>query len=95
MKKVKIETLIDWWLEKYHNTNLKKVKKLHPEWDKDPETHSREFYDTYKVTQAQHDEWEAWALNYTKKVTKLSMKAIKQSWWSIYLNSSPSIITNE
>ena len=24
--------LINWWLEKYHNTNLEKVKEEHPDW---------------------------------------------------------------
>jgi len=92
MKKlVNIEDLINWWLEKYHNTNLEKVKKEHPEWEKNPEQHTRDFYTTYMVTQKQHDEWEAWAKNYTKKVTGVSKPIVDRGWWKIYLNASPKI----
>ena len=28
------EEIINWWLEKYHNTTLAKVKEEHPEWSK-------------------------------------------------------------
>jgi len=91
MKKVKTEDLINWWLNKYHNTNLDQVKENHPEWLKNPEEHTRDFYEAYKVTQEQHDEWEKWAKDYTKKVTGIKGKLFNRSWGFVYLNSSPSI----
>lgn len=120
MKKVNDSDLINWWLEKYHNTNLDKIKETHPEWknaedafvlmqenlkDFSPEQQmeisdnmhkaSREFYETYAVTDAQHDEWNAWAKEYVRKVTKMSKKYIDRAWWSVYLNCSPQIINEK
>jgi hypothetical protein len=93
MKKlVNDEDLINWWLKKYHNTNLEQVKKDHPEWLEKPAEHTRDFYAAYMVTQEQHDEWEKWAKEYTKKVTGLSKAFIDRSWWTVYLNISPQII---
>lgn len=95
MKKLDIDDLVNWWLDKYHNTNLEKVKKENPKWAENPEKYTRDFYSKYKVTQEQHDEWEEWAKGYAKKVTKLSKRAIDRSWWSVYLNASPSIINEK
>ena len=50
------------------------------------------FYLKYAVTQEQYDEWEKWAKEYTKKVTKISKNLLERSWWSICLNTSPQII---
>lgn len=91
-KLVNNEDLINWWLKKYHHTSLKQIKKEHPEWEKDPEAHSREFYSSYMVTEEQHNEWEEWAKEYVKKVTGLPKTLIKHGWWSVYLNTAPQII---
>lgn len=88
MKKVKSEDLVNWWLEKFHNTNIEKVTKEHPDWDG---SDSREFFKTYSVTEEQHDEWEAWAKEHVRKITKLPKKAIDRSFWSISLNTAPSV----
>lgn len=95
MKKVNPVNLINWWLNKYHNTNLDQVNLDNPSWLINPEEHTREFYNKYRVTQKEHDEWEVWAKSYTKKITKLSKKMIDQSWWSIYLNTSPFVIKKQ
>ena len=94
-KQLKDVDLINWWLKKYHNTNIEQVKKEHPEWLKDPEKHTRDFYSSYMVTEEQHDEWEKWAKEYTKKVTGLSKRIIDRSWWQVYLNTSPQVINNK
>ena len=116
MKQVKDSDLINWWLEKFHNTNLEQVKKDHFQWaiaekeyegmknysdqysDEQRATISgklseatREFYKEYAVTQEQHDEWNKWAQEYTRKITKLPKKLIERGWWSVYLNCSPNI----
>ena len=31
-KQISEEDLINWWLEKYHNTNLERVMEEHPDW---------------------------------------------------------------
>lgn len=94
-KIVKDEDLINWWLTKYHNTNLQKIKEKHPEWEKDPHKYSIEFYETYMVTEEQHDEWEEWAKEYVRKITHLPKALIDRGWWSIYLNVSPQIMKTE
>ena len=91
-KLVEQEDLINWWLEKYHNTNLKQVEKDHPEWMDNPKAHTREFYSTHPVTQEQHDEWEKWAKEYTKKVTGVKGKLFDRGWCWVYLDCSPQII---
>ncbi len=91
MKQVKQEDLVNWWLEKYHNTNLTKVIEDNPEWKDNPSDHSRDFHLKYAVTKEQHDEWEVWAKEYTRKVTKCSKKFLEHQWPWISLDASPSI----
>ena len=88
-KQLNADDIVNWWLEKYHKTNLDKVKELHPEWmDGD---HSREFYDTYAVTQAQHDEWYDWVIRTLAKHRRISLKAAKRWFIWPYLNLSPTV----
>ena len=89
MKKIDLNILVDWWLEKYHNTNTKKVLEEHPEWNDGK--HSREFYLTYQVTQEQHDEWLKWAREYTKKITKVNKTFFEKGWVWVYLDTAPQI----
>ena len=95
MNKVNQTDLINWWLEKFHNTNLDKVVEDNPEWKDNPSGHTREFYKKYAVTTSQYLEWQTWAKEYTRKVTKFSKKAVDSSWWAIELNCAPSIIEDE
>lgn len=92
MKKVNADDLINWWLEKYHNTNLEKIQEENPEWKENPREHTRDFYLKYAVTQEQHDEWEKWAKEYTKKVTKASKSLFEKGWGFVYLDTAPQII---
>ena len=91
MKKVNSEDLINWWLGKYHNTSLGEILEETPEWKENPDKHTRDFYDKYRVTQEQHDEWLEWAKDYTKKVTKIKGKMFDRSWGFVYLQCAPSI----
>lgn len=90
-RKVDTKNLLNWWLEKYHNTNYDKVLEDNPEWLIKPEEHTREFYDKYQVTQEQHDEWEKWAKEYTKKVTGIKGKMFDRSWGFVYLDTAPNV----
>ena len=93
--------LINWWLDKYHGTNLDQVVIDNPEWDEKKYSKegwgelrglfSRQFYDKYQVTQEQHDEWNEWAIKAIAKNTGMSLKYVKQSWGFTYLNVSPKI----
>jgi hypothetical protein len=53
---------------------------------------SREFYETYAVTQEQHDEWEKEAKMLLRKKYKIPKWTVDRGWWSVYLNCSPSVI---
>lgn len=86
---------IDWWLKKYHNTTLKDVEDTHPEWLKDPQKHTRDFYEAYAVTQEQHDEWHEWFLSEVMKRFKYSKKLARRRTAFDYLNVSPSIKQNQ
>ena len=86
--------VIDWWLEKYHNTNLMQVLIDHPEWN-DGLDHSSDFYQTYAVTQQQHDEWYNWFISEVAKRYKISKKLAKRRTAFSYLNTSPNININK
>ena len=95
MKKKKLteDDLVNWWLGKYHNTNLADVFKLHPDWTRDnPEYDSRIFYSAYPVTQEQHDEWRKWALEAFKKHFRLGKKAAERGFCFTYLNTAPMVV---
>lgn len=95
MKKRLTDTdIINWWLEKFHNTNIAKLLKEHPDWEKDPQAHTKEFYDMHKVTQEQHDEWREWAITALAKERRLSKRYIKMGFWVLDLNAAPSIDDN-
>ena len=94
-KQVQQDELVNWWLEKYHNTDLTKILEDNPEWKENPLDHTRDFYNKYAVTQNQHDEWVVWAKGYVKKVTKCSNNFLEAQWPWIYLNTSPTIKSNE
>jgi len=91
-KKVNIDDLVNWWLEKYHGTNIEKILEENPKWKENPSEHTREFYEKYAVTQEQHDEWLQWAKEYTKKVTKVRGELFNRSWGFVYLDCAPQVI---
>lgn len=88
-KELNGDDLVNWWLEKYHNTNLKEVKELHPEWLDGK--HSRDFYQTYPVTQEQHDKWYEWAIQTIMKHYKWSKKKARKEFVFPYWNCSPTV----
>ena len=90
MKEVDATELVDKWLTDYHNTTLKEVKEKHG-WEDGNDEHTREFYQTYPVTQEQHDEWKEWMEKRVAKVTGLGIRYTRKHSWGIYLNTSPSI----
>ena len=92
MSKINTTKLINWWLDKYHNTTLDEVKKDHPEWDENPENFTWDFYNTYKITQEQYDEWEIWAKDYIIKTMKIPKSNLKLYWDWICLDVAPSVI---
>ena len=85
------EDVINWWLEKYHNTNLTEILKTHPEWEDNPREHTAEFYRAYAVSQEQHDEWHKWMIDAIAKEHGMSKKFVKRHSWAVYLNCSPSV----
>lgn len=88
-KKLTADDIVNWWLEKYHNTNMDKILEEHPEWaDGD---HHREFYAAYQVTQAQHDEWYEWFIGVIQKEFKVSKKYAKSHSWVTSLNTAPRV----
>lgn len=88
-KQLTEEMLINWWLEKYHNITLEDVKKLHPDWN---EKNSQYFYDTYPVTEEQHDEWRKWAFNEFWKWQGMGKRYAEKSFTWVYLNCAPKIV---
>ena len=94
-KQVKQEDLINWWLEKYHNTNLDKILDENPKWKENPEKYSLDFFNEYQVTQDQHDEWLEWAKAFTKAVTGIKGRMFDRSWGWVYLDTSPKIKEDE
>jgi hypothetical protein len=85
MKKVNGDDLLNGWLKKYHNTTVEEVAKNYP-----PEViQSPKWFKLFPVTQQEHDEWEKWALDYIRGVTRLSKRAIAKGWPLVYLDTAP------
>lgn len=78
------DDLINWWLFKFHTTNIKEVVEKYPE-----EVKFAEWFKLFPVTKSQYSEWETWAKNYLKVECKLTKWQIKQVWWKVILDCSP------
>jgi len=92
MKTITEDYCINWWLEKYHGTNLDEVFKLHPDWTYDnPEYRANMFYSSYQVTQDQHDEWYDAIISELSKEHKTSKKRMKRDFVFSYLNTAPMV----
>jgi len=87
MKKVSKEDLLNGWL-KYHNTTVDEVISKHPK----EVLESPDWFNLYPVTQVQHEEWLAWAKEYTKKKTGVRGTRFDRAWWMVYLDVSPKVI---
>lgn len=91
-KELTEKDIINYWLEKYHNTNMDKIASEHPDWRNDnPEYNSCIFYEAYPVTQEQHDEWRAWLLKKLMWFTGMGKKYCERAMWAVYLNTAPNI----
>jgi len=94
MKKIETtrEDLLDWWLSKYHNTNVNELIKKHTE----QELSTTDWFKLYPVTKEQEQEWVDWAKKKLMKEYKVSSKEIfdKAYWCWIYLDCSPYVINN-
>lgn len=91
MKKSELtaEYLINYWLKKYHNIDVKWLIENESELIK-----TSKWYEKYAVTQEEHDEWYNWAIDTISKVYKTSKKNAKRNFVFDYLNLSPSIKNN-
>jgi hypothetical protein len=87
MIKVSRVDLINGWL-KYHNTNVELVQKMHT-----PEE-LENWFDLYPCTKQQGEEWEAWAIDYIHKKTRVAKRYIKRKFGLINLDCGPKIIDN-
>lgn len=84
------DDFINKWLGDYHNTSIAQILEEYPEWAKEPTKHSRDFYQKYKVTKAQHDEWYDWFIETIMKEYRMSKKAAKRATCFVTLNVAPS-----
>jgi len=93
MKRNKLteDDCLNWWLRKYHDTDLATIIKEHPEWEAEPEKHTVDFYSTYMVTQEEHDEWHEWFIKAFMKEFGVGKKRAKRHSGFTYLNVAPSI----
>ena len=80
------QDVMNWWLEKYHNTNCDEVVKRHPRLSK-----TIKWYLKYQVTSEQYDEWREWAVTAIMKDKGYSRKRVERAWWAVELNTSPSV----
>ena len=90
-KKVDENILLNEWLIVFHGVDIEEVKKAHPEWEKEPERHSRDFFIAYAVTNEEYNEWEEWAKKYIKKITRYPMKYIDRQFCWVALQIGPII----
>jgi len=88
------EYFLNGWLKPCHNITMTQVEESHPEWMKEPQKHTRDFYNTYQVSQEQHDEWYIWAINEIAKKYRCSKKKAKHDFALAYLNVAPSVHIN-
>jgi len=83
--KITRDELMNWWLEKYHNTNVEEVVKNHPK----KVLQSTNWFKLYAVTKEQHDEWIKWAKSHIKKRERWSKALLERNWGFIYLDTAP------
>jgi hypothetical protein len=97
-KNLSVEMLVDVWLEEYHGIVLEDLKSDKRFYKKDgtiKDNGTWKFYNTYKVTKEQHDEWEKLVTSILPKKLGVSKNFFKHSWSMTYLNCSPTIIIDE
>lgn len=94
-KDIATSHIVNVWLREFFDTTIEEVEKDYTKNDDGTydAKQSRKFYITHKVTQEQHDWWE----KEIKKVFRKfhSKKYVDRHWWSVHLDTSPSIIRKE
>lgn len=85
MKELTETDLINMWMVPCHGLTIEQA------YENDPWTESRTFYERYKVTQQQHDDWNEKAKERFRKELKLSKSMIDRHWGFTYLNASPTV----
>jgi len=90
-QKPNIEEFIDLWLVPYHGITLQEVKDTHPEWMKEPQKHTRDFYDKYAVTQEQRNEWYKKAIEKIMKHYRFSKRHSERAFAWYYNNCAPTV----
>lgn len=79
--------VINWWLQKYFNTNASEVAIKYPE-----EVKTAGWFELFPVTQEQHDEWYDWVISESSKDFRCSRARIKKRFAFDYLDCAPHII---
>ena len=91
-KKLTLDEIVNYWLEKYHGITVAQVREEHPDWtERNPMYSSRIFYETYPCTEEQHDEWREWLVKALMKETRMGRKYVEKGIWGIYLDTAPMI----
>jgi hypothetical protein len=85
-KELTADDLYNGWLTPYHGITIQWLVENETELIKTPE-----WYKKYSVSQSQHDEWYAWAINELATYRKCSKKRAKEDFCFDYLNISPSV----
>jgi hypothetical protein len=83
------EDLINLWLIPIHNEMIQVLFKNNPNITSD------EFYDTYPVTQQQHDEWYDQCIDLVRKKFRISKKVAKRKFAWTYLNAAPKVLIDQ
>ena len=88
-QKLNSNLILNVWLEEFHDTTMEEVVASNKYED------SRDFYSAHKVTKEQHDWWEEKMREVLPKILKVSKTFFNRGWWSIYLNTAPSVIVTK
>lgn len=86
-KKLTRDDVLNWWLQKYHNTTVAELAKTLPEDVKN----SSDWFKLYPVTQEQHDEWYKWVVDALAKERRMSKTYIVKHFAFDYLDCAPYI----
>ena len=91
------DIFINKWLLDYHNTTLDEIISLHREdWHIGTDKYNPSlFYDKYKVTKQQHDDWYKWAINLVRRHYNYGRKFAERAFSTMYLNTAPMYDTTD
>lgn len=90
-KRTTREDILNYWLQKYHNTNVQELIEKHPK----EVLENPDWFKLYPVTDAQHDEWYNWAISTLSKEYKFSKEMTRKQFVFMYLDTAPNIKKEE